>query len=145
MSINDRYDLQLKGVVNALSHSIRIASDDEVLEDAREIGIDVKATAARLKHLFSVTAKAYQKRNLLKAQQEYAQEVSAIGATSFDLPATATEKRQLLHLVAAQYAQTAGAAFTAKFRDLDTLSDADVESLLSDCAELGLLPKKPQE
>lgn len=145
MSINDRYDTQLKGVVNALSQSIRVAVDGEILEDAREASIDVKANAARLKQMFAATAKAYQKRNLLKAQEDYARESRAARTSSSELPSSPTQQRQLLQLVAAQYAQTASATFTAKFRDLNTLSDADIESLLKDCAELGLIPKKPQE
>ncbi len=145
MSINNRYDIQLKGVVNALSHSIRVATDAEVLEDARQAGIDVKTNVALLRQMLSGTAKAYRQRNLLKAQQEYERESSAVGSASFDFPSSPTERRRLLQLIAAQYAQTASATFTAKFRDLETLSDADVESLLRDCAELGLLPKKSQD
>lgn len=145
MSTNDRYDIQLKGMVNALSHSIRVASDEEVLEDARQAGIDVKASVAHLKAMFTATAKAFQKRHLLKAREEYERESNAFSTTAFNLPTSPAEKRQLLQLVAAQYAQTANATFTAKFRDLETLSDSDVESLLKDCAELGLLPHNPKE
>lgn len=145
MSNNDRYDHQLKGVVDAFSQSILAASDEELLEDARQSGIDVKADAARLKQMFSATAKAYQKRHLLKAQEDYQREVRTLETTSFTLPTSPAEQRTLLQLVAAQHAQTAGASFTAKFRDLETLSDADVESLLKDCAELGLLLPKPKE
>src|SRR6267378_6224039 len=125
MSNSNRYDIQLRGVVNALSQSIREASDEELLEDARQCGVDVKANAAGLKQMFSATAKAYQKRHLLKAQADYAREASALETTAYPLPISPAEQRMLLQLVAAQ-AQTSGSAFTAKFRNLETLSDADV-------------------
>lgn len=145
MSIKDRYDVQLSAIVNALSHSIRSATDEEVLEDARQMGIDVKSDAERLRQMFSATSKTYQKRNLLKAREDYARESNSVGKTTFLMPSSPAEKRQLLQLLAAQYAQAAGATLTAKFRDLEALSDADVASILADCAELGLLPKNPQE
>ena len=42
---------QLKNVVDAICDSIEGTTDDEILEDARAAGIDVRANAARYRQL----------------------------------------------------------------------------------------------
>jgi hypothetical protein len=140
MSNKDRYDLQLKGVVDALARSITDATDEEIQEDARISGVDLDANAAQLKQMFVDTTKAFYKRKYLLAQQAYSAEVQNLQRTSVELPSSAADRRSLLQLVAAQQAQM-GAEFMAKFRDFEELSDADVASLLQELAALGLLPQ----
>jgi hypothetical protein len=90
--------------------------------------------------MFANTSKKFHQRKLVEAQEAYKREVRNLQRSSFKLPATATEQRALLRLVAAQHAQSGG-LLTAKFRDFETLSDADVTSLLEELAALGLLPE----
>ena len=138
MSNNDRYDLQVKNLVDALSRSIRDATDEEIQEDARLAGVDLDANAARLKGRFAEMAQRFHKRKFFQAQEEYQREVQKIQHSSFQLPASPGERRALLQLVAAQQAQR-GAPLTAHGRDLENLSDNDVASLLEELAALGLL------
>jgi hypothetical protein len=138
MSNNDRYDLQFKNLVDALSRSIRDATDEEIQEDARLAGVDLDTNAARLKSRFAEMARQFHKRKFFQAQEDYAREVQKIQNSSFQLPASAGERRALLQLVAAQQAQR-GAPLTAHGRDLENLSDDDVASLLEELAALGLL------
>jgi hypothetical protein len=140
MSSKDRYDQQLKNLVNALSRSIIEATDEEILEDARLSGKDLDAQAAQLKQMFTDTAKTFQKRKLIQAQETYGKEVQILQSRAYHLPISPSEQRALLQLVAAQQTQ-GGATFTAKFRDLESLSDADVVSLLEELAALGLVPE----
>ncbi len=139
MSSKDRYDQQLKNLVNALSRSIIEATDEDILEDARLSGKDLDAQAAQLKQMFTDTAKAFHKRKLIQAQEIYGKEVQILQSRAYHLPISPSEQRALLQLVAAQQTQ-GGATFTAKFRDIESLSDADVASLLEELAALGLVP-----
>ena len=140
MSDKDRYDRQLKGLVDALSRSISEASDEEVVEDARLSGVDLDANGARLKQVFSDTAKGFHKRKFVQAQQAYNRESENLQRRSFQLPTSPAERRALLQLVVAQQAQI-GSSLTAKFRDFEKLSDTDVKSLLEELAALDLMPK----
>lgn len=139
MSNKDRYDLQLKALVDALSRSIIDATDEEIQEDARLAGVDLDADAAQLKQMLTDTAKTFHKRKFFQAEQEHKAEVEKIQRSSFQLPGSAAERRALLQLVAAQQAQR-GVPLTAHGRDLEKLSDNDVKSLLEELAALGLLP-----
>jgi hypothetical protein len=140
MSNKDRYDLQLKAVVDALSRSTIDATDEEIEEDARLAGVDLDADAARLKQMLTGTAKTFHKRKFFEAQAEYEKEARILQRGSFQLPGAIAEQRALLHLVAAQQAQR-GAPLTAHGRDLESLTDKDVTSLLEELAALGLLPE----
>ncbi len=144
MSNKDRYDLQFKNLVDALSRSIIDATDEEIQEDARLAGVDLDANAAQLKRRLAATAKKFHKRKFFRAQEDYRKEVQNIQHSSFQLPASADERRTLLQLVAAQQAQR-GAPLTAHGRDLEKLSDNDVTSLLEELAALGLLPDSGSE
>jgi hypothetical protein len=139
MSSKDRYDLQLKSLVSALSHSIVEATDEEIQEDARLAAVDLDANAGQLKQMFTDTVKSFHKRKFVQAEKDYNRETQNLRRSSFQLPTSAAEQRALLQLVAAQQAQR-GASFTAGFRNFENLSDSDVASLLEELAALGLLP-----
>ncbi len=145
MSSKNRHDLHLQALVDAMARSVAEASDAEILEDAHAAGVDLDANAAHLKQMLTETAKRFQKRKFVAAQQQYKTEVERIQRKSVHLPDSAAERRALLQLVAAQHAQGA-MALTAHGRDLEGISDSDVMTLLEELDELGLLanitPKK---
>lgn len=139
MSNKDRYDLQLRNVVRHLSRSIIEATDEEIREDALRAGVDLQAHATNMKRQFEDVAKKLRQKKLVAAKEAYEIEVEKLTKRTFDLPSSSAEQRALLQLIATRQAAT-GAVFTAKFRDLDKLSDSDVASLLEELAALGLLP-----
>jgi hypothetical protein len=145
MSIKDRYDLQLKSLVAALSQSIMVGTDEEIQKDAQCAGVDLDANAAQLKEMFIATAKSFHQRKFVQARENYNREVHNLQKTSFQLPASPAERWALLQLVAAQAQAQGGAFLTAKFRDFEKLSDNDVASLLEELAALGLLPETGPE
>jgi hypothetical protein len=145
MSSKNRHDLHIQALVNAIALSVAEASDEEILEDARAAGVDLKENAEKLKQMLSETAKRFQKRKFIAAQQHYKTEVERIQHKSVHLPDSPAERRAVLQLVAAQHAQGA-MALTAHGRDLESLSDSDVTSLLEELDELGLLSDiKPKQ
>src|SRR5450759_1285481 len=139
MSNKDRYDLQLKSLVDALSRSIVEATDEEIQEDARLARVDLDANAAQLKQMFTDTAKYFHKRKFVQAKEDYDREAQELQRSSFQLPASPAERRALVQLVAARQAEL-GSPFTLGHRDFENLSDSDVASLLEELAALGLLP-----
>ncbi|MBI4467756.1 MAG: hypothetical protein HY650_00365 [Acidobacteria bacterium] len=144
MSHKERYDRQLKALVDALGRSVVEAPDEEILEDARLAGVDLAANATELKEMFVSTAKSFQKRKLVQAQEDYAKAVESLKERSFQLPPSSEEQRSLLQLLVAQQAQK-GVMLTAKFRDFENLSDNDVASLLEDLIALGLIPESDSQ
>lgn len=140
MSNKDSYDRQLKGVVNALARSIVEATDDEIIEDAKATRANLEANAAELRQRFLETAKRFQKRKFVQAQQAYAEEVQSLQRRTFQLPTSPEDRLALLQLVVAQQTQQ-GNRLTAKFRDFENMSPSDIISLLEELAALGLLPE----
>lgn len=139
MSNKDRYDQQLKGVVSELARSIAEASDDEIIEDAKASGFNLEANALHLRGMFLATAKQFQKRKFTEAQNAYTREVQRLQRPTASLPFSHKEQKALLQLVVAQQARQ-GNMLTAKFRDFESMSPADVTSLLEELGALGLLP-----
>jgi hypothetical protein len=69
MSNKDRYDLQLKNVVHALSRSFVEATDEEIQEDAKIAGFDLDANATELKQMFANTSKKFHQRKLVQQER----------------------------------------------------------------------------
>jgi hypothetical protein len=135
----DRYDLQCRNLIDALARSIVDATDEEIEEDARQAGVNLRDHAVELKRLLRERHKAFQQRKLHQAREAYKKEVEEFQRTSFHLPASAAERRALLQVVIAQQAQS-GLAMTAHGRDLAELSDDDITTLLEQMGALGLVP-----
>jgi hypothetical protein len=144
MSDKYRYDQQVGGLVRGLLLSIIESTDEEIQEDARLAGADLDANATRLKRRFDDITKTFRQRKFVAAQDAYKAEVQRLQHRFVYLPSSPIEQRALLRLVATQQVQR-GVPLTAKFRDFDNLSDADVASLLEELAALGLIPATGSE
>jgi len=131
----ERFDV----LADALGESILEESDEETLEELRTSGFDPDADAARLKALMLARVKAHQQRRLRAAREGYAQQIANIERNTYRIPTTAAQRRELFSFVLQQpqYA----AYVTAQYRNLESLTDNDIESQLEDLAELGILEK----
>ena len=128
---------RLEAMFDALAESICNESDDELLEDLRQEGIDPEAEANRLKNMILDTLKAFQQRGLVSAQEGYRRRVEQLEGKKYPIPEGRQERQSLFSLVL-QQPQYAGLV-TAQYRDLKDLSDEDMETCLEDLAELGIL------
>ena len=128
---------KLAAVIDALGDSVLNASDEEILEDLRIAGIDPVAEAARLKSMMLDTVKAFRQRPLQAARVAYSRQIEQMERKRYAIPKTPTERRELFSLVIRQpeFAQFV----TAQYRDLEKLTDNDIETYLQDLAELGIL------
>ena len=128
---------RLGAMVDALAESICNESDDELLEDLRQEGVDPEAEANRLKDMMLDTLKAFQQRGLVSAQEGYRRRVEQLEKKKYPIPENRQAQRSLFSFVL-QQPQYAGLV-TAQYRDLKDLSDEDLETCLEDLAELGIL------
>jgi len=129
---------KLDAIMEALGDSVLEASDDEIIEELRLAGVDPDAEAARLKAKMLATVKAFRQRALAAAQAGYRSRLEQVDRKPYAVPKTPAARRELFSFVIQQpqYAQYV----TAQYRDLENLTDNDIESYLQDLAELGILP-----
>jgi hypothetical protein len=139
----DRTDREkIDAIMDALGESIIDESDDEILQDLRQAGIDPEAEAARMKAMMLDTVKAFRQRHLRAAREGYEKRLSDLATKSYQLPSTPQARRDLFVYVTKQpqYAELLTA-----HRDLKSLTDNDIETYLEDLAELGVLEKLKTE
>jgi hypothetical protein len=129
------YEAELRRVMNALADSIVDASDEEIVAEMRDEGLDPEAEAAKVRELLLAAAKKEKRR---QAQLRYEAETARLRARDYRLPATAFEQRALLaSFLAARPSMRS--QLTAQFRDLNELSDSDIENSLKKLDDLGAL------
>lgn len=133
MSNKDRYDLQLDGLLNEIDRSMAGASDAEIREDAKVVGVDLEANAKYLRQRFLDTSRAFHKRKFVEARQAYIHEVKDLQDRKFRIPASAAQQRALL--LEAQKGMAVGA-----FRDFESMPDSDLPGMIEELYALGLLP-----
>ena len=128
---------RLEAMFDALAESICNESDEELLEDLQQEGVDPEAETNRLQYMMLETLKAFQQRGLVSAQEGYRRRVEQLEGKEYPIPESRQERRSLFSLILRQ-PQYAGLV-TAQYRDLKDLSDEDIETCLEDLAELGIL------
>lgn len=141
------YRGELREVMNALAEAVAEASDEELLAEAQEAGLDLEAEAESVRAVLRRSVEKFKKRKLEQARRDYELAASALFTKTYHLPETSRERRDLLTNILAAKPQMQG-MLTVQFRELDQLSDEDVESSLRKLAELGMLDdllEKPNE
>lgn len=128
---------KLDALIEALGDSILEANDEEILEELRLSGIDMDAEAIRLKAMLLRTVTAFRKRPLEVARAAYNLQLEHLEKKPYRIPETATERRKLFSLFTQQpqFAEFV----TAQYRNIEEITDNDIESYLEDLAELGIL------
>jgi hypothetical protein len=132
------YRGELREVMNALAEAATEASDEELLAEAQETGLDLEAEAESVRAVLRGSVDKFRKRKLEQARRDYEIAASALFTKKYSLPETPSERKSLLTnlLIAQPQMQD---MLTVQFRELDQLSDEDVESSLRKLAELGML------
>lgn len=132
------YRAELVRLMDALADAAVEASDEAILAEAREAGSDPAAEAERVRAVLLRAVRAKQTEPLRKARRQYEAEAARLKTKAYHLPETAAQRRQLLFDFLAARPQMQSMV-TVQFRELDQLSDADIEISLKKLAELGLL------
>lgn len=137
---NERRDYrsELQGIMDSLAEYVEHAPEEELLEDATVEGESTNETADRVRLILLDAVTQYQQRPLREARLAYNKQVAAMQQRTYDLPSTPAERRTLLWACLAKNQQMQ-AMVTGQFRDFDGMTDSDIESLLKQFADLGLL------
>jgi hypothetical protein len=133
---------QLRAFRKGLADSVLSASDDELVEEVRDEGLDPHIVAEETRALLLKTVKDFKQRALASAREQHRQRAARLAAQQYQLPASPAERRQLLDAVIAQHQQM-GRMLIAQHRNFEELTDDDVESWLQQFGALGLLDKTP--
>ncbi len=125
-------------LVDFLVEDVLDASDEDMLAEAREAGIDPDADAVRLRALFERTGIEGNKRRLVaaKAAVQAGRNIRPSVNTVFDID----EARRKLRAVIEQ--RGISEQLTMAARNESELPDEDVLSLVQDFEELGVLPRE---
>lgn len=130
---------KLEALIDALADSVRDTSDGEILEELRQTGVDPDAEAVRLRTMMLDTIKSFRQRSLNAAREAYGRQTANLDKTEHLIPATAAERRKLFESFIRQPRYLA--LVTSQFRNLQEVTDNDIEAYLQDLAELGILEK----
>lgn len=136
------YRGELKEVMNALAETIAEATDEELLAEAQEAGLDLETEAESVRAVLHRSLDKFKKQKLEQARRDYELAASALLTKKYSLPNSPRERRNLLTNILAAQPQMQG-MLTVQFRELDQLSDEDIESSLRKLAELGILEDFP--
>ncbi len=130
---------KLDALIDALGNSVLEESDDEILEEMRAEGVDMRVESARMKAMMLATVKAFRQRALDAARAAYKSQIEQMEGKRYFIPKTAPERRKLFALFTQQpqFAEFV----TAQYRNLEDVTDNDIETYLEDLAELGILEK----
>lgn len=130
-----RKDLELARIMNALAESIDGLSEEDLFEEARAEGDEPRQLAQETRKILLGAVQGVRKQRLADARGGYERRVQELARTTHDLPNTLPEQLSLLKSVFARQPDLV----TMQFRDLDKVTPEDVENLLKQLAELGVL------
>ena len=125
---------RLAAVMNILAREFESVDDDDLLTDVTSAGLDATVEANRIRGLLLgavVRAKKEELANALHARR-------SVSRVRNQMPSAASERRAML-LQALERRPQVALALDSQHRDITTLSDADVEKVLSALDALGLL------
>lgn len=136
---DDKKLKELQALMAGMVESVLSASDEEILKEAREDGLDPDKYAAKTKDTLLAALKESKLRKLREARHQYERSVATIGTRKVTLPATPAERRTLLATTFARNATIRAGVLTAQYRELKEMTDADIECLLLQLASLGYI------
>ncbi len=128
---------------NGIAESIADLPDDQLLAEAREAGQDPAQTAEDVRHLLLDAVKQYRQRPLRKARSDYEISIISLRDRPFSLPIDMPSKRELLSLALSSHPEFQ--TLTAQWRDLRSIPDSDVDGLLEQLGQLGVLDEPPSK
>jgi hypothetical protein len=129
---------QIRALHEALSEAVVAASDEELIDEVRERGQDPAALAEDTRSRLLQTIKTFQQRPLVRAREERARSIQKIESMKPDLPTSPEARRAFLVGVLAQKPNARG-VLTAQWRDLEEMTDDDVETALMELSHLGFV------
>ncbi len=133
------YARELRNILEALAESAATASDEDILSEATEEGLDPQVEANRLRMVLHNSLLSIQKERLRTARQQYEKHLKSMTESQYPLPDTPNGRRQLLQSLLLKIPDLQRGLVTAQGRELSDLSDSDIESCLRQLCDLGAI------
>jgi hypothetical protein len=133
------YEAEFLAIMNALAESVAEASDDDVLNEAHEMGEDPRTTAARVRDVLKQGAKDYAQRRLREAEKAHKESVESIRGRQHNLPKTPESRRRFFARIMTRKPELQGLLVTFQNRELRNFTDPDIQSCLEHLGALGVL------
>ena len=131
-------DDRIRNLYDALAESVVEASENEVLDECRESGETPDKVAA---HMRQILQRAWNDHQQRPARETYLRAASLAHKVRADLPDTAEERRTLFMRVLSQHSEVVG-TLLENVRDIEKVTDRDVQRCLEQLDDLGLLPPR---
>ena len=121
-----------------LSNSLDGLADAEILEEIEHEGLDLSQVVDQVGQVIAKAVKQDGQARLARAREEYHVRFESLQAQRVELPC---DRQGMLDLLASTLAARPSLqpALTVQFRELDELTDGDLEGLLRQMAELDVL------
>ena len=132
----NRSKMDLEALFGNLADAVERASPEDFLAEAKAAGQDTEQIASDVKNTLLDAVRSFEQRKLHAARAAYRTRSTELRRRRIALPATADARRRLLLDAATNNRRVA--QVTARFRDLQELSNEDVQSALEDLIELGV-------
>jgi predicted phosphoribosyltransferase len=120
------YEHELTLFMNAMAESVAEMSEEEMMQELAENAEDPE----QVRELLRRVVKECQQRPLVEAQRRYEEHVAALEDRQYDIPNALDDQRKMITSILASNPQLGTGLLTAQYRDLNQLSDEDVESYL---------------
>jgi hypothetical protein len=130
-------------VVQSVVEDLDRLSDDEMLSELLEAGLDPTEVAARTRSVLLEAERAFRRSRLAKVRESLAAagEKLATAGRAW-MPSSPGARRELLDAILGRHPGLQP-ALTVQFRDFRELTDEDVESILLQIHELGVDTNEP--
>lgn len=123
-----------------LAESVAEASSSEILEEARQTGVNLLDEAEEVRGILRSAGRQYLRRKLSESREAYEKAIADMQGAQYDLPDTADGRMQLLGAILREHPDFQSIVMTAQHRNFAELTDEDVISFLKQLKTLGLLP-----
>jgi|SRR6185437_11448051 len=139
MSDNTRWTRkQAERVLDHIADSIEAGDPTEITADLKDSGHDLNDITSRMKIAALAGVKQFQQQRLHSARQRYEESSARIERRTRDFGDSREERRKQFFSVLAARPELKS-ALTVQYRDLDELTDRDIDSALDDLEALGAL------
>jgi hypothetical protein len=120
------YEQELTLFMNGMAESVAKMSEEEMTQELAENTEDPE----QVRELLRGVVKECQQRPLVEAQRRYEEHVAALEVRQYDIPNALDDQRKMITSILASNPLLGTGLLTAQYRDLNQLSDEDVESYL---------------
>ena len=133
---DDKYEQQISRLLDELAESVWLLKDEELQDEARSAGIDIVATVESLRDRMLIECKTFKQQKLVDARAAYEKKKADFEKDQTRFFVGPGLKALVWNIMTAQPQLQ---AVTAKFRNLDEITDEDFEAMLRQLIQLKLI------